>query len=164
MGIKTKILLLIFLCFGTNQLSTRVDAQEQEKINWITFGQLEDSLKVKPKKVFIDFYSDWCQQCKLMAENVFTDSEVIRLINDEYYAVRMDVETRDTIVFGGQTYTNERTEKRNPVHQIPLLMASQENKPFYLPAMVFLDENFVATSRYFQYIDRESFVKILRSN
>ncbi len=65
------------------------------------------------------------------------------------------------ILFGGQTFINERIKKRNPVHQIPLLMAQQKNKPFSLPALVFLDENFEATARYFQYLNAEQFNKIL---
>lgn len=160
---EIKILLLVLIWLSSNLINTNVKSQEPEKINWITFEQLEDSLKVNPKKVFIDFYADWCKLCKEMQKNVFTETEVIETLNKEYYSVRMNVESSDTIVFGGQTYVNERLERRNPVHQIPLLMATQQDKPFSLPAMIFLDENFIATERYFQYIDKESFVEILKT-
>ena len=137
-------------------------AKQDEQINWITFEQLSDSLISKPKKVFIDFYADWCQQCKNMQKNVFTDTNVINELNNNYYSVKMNVETNDTIVFGDQIFVNERRDKRNPVHQIPLLMASRTDKPFSLPAMVIFDENFSPIARYFQFIDAEQLLLILK--
>jgi hypothetical protein len=56
---------------------------------------------------------------------------------------------------------NERKNRRNSIHQIALLMARQKNKAFSLPAMVFLDENFKATARYFQYLNAEQLLRIL---
>lgn len=156
---KFIIFALILISFLTiNSISV---AQPNQEINWITFEQLEDSLKVNPKKVFVDFVADWCQVCKAMEENVFTDSLVITTVNRDYYAVRMNIESPDTIAFGNQTFINERLEMKNPIHQIPLLMASRKDKPFSLPAMVFFDERFIATSRYFQFIDAKQFVNII---
>lgn len=136
-------------------------SQEEEVVHWLNFEQLEDSLKIDPKPVFIDFYADWCGPYLKMQKEVFTDSEIAKKLNREYYAVKMNVESNDTISFGGQNFINERLRKRNPVHQIPLLMAMQKNKPFSLPALVFLDERFNAEARYFQYLNVEQLSKIL---
>jgi thiol-disulfide isomerase/thioredoxin len=111
--------------------------------------------------VFIDFYADWCVPCLKMQKEVFTHHKIIGLLNKNYYSVKMNVETKDTITFGNQVYTNERMNKRNPVHQIPILMASQKNKPFSLPAIVLMDENFKAKARYFQYLNVEQLSEIL---
>ena len=136
-------------------------SQNEKAVHWLDFEQLEDSLKVKPKKVFIDFYADWCTPCLRMQKVVFTDPKIVSKLNSDYYAVKMNVESIDTIHFGGQTFINERANRRNPIHQIPLLMASQKNKVFSLPAFVFMDENFKATARYFQYLNIEQLSKIL---
>lgn len=141
--------------------NTLVFAQSSKEINWISFSQLDDSLKVNPKKVFVDFYADWCSYCKEMERTTFEDTKVIDLLNQEYYAVKMNIESRDTIVFGSQTFVNKKYNKMNPVHQIALLMASRKDKPFSLPAFVVLDDNFSATARYFQFLDASSMVNIL---
>ena len=142
-------------------MASSVFSQAEKTVNWLSFEQLNDSIQVQTKKVFIDFYADWCAPCIKMQKEVFTDSLIIEILNKDYYAVKMNVETKDTISFGEQTFINERIKKRNPVHQIPLLMARQKNKPFSLPALVFLDERFQATSRYFQYLNVVQLSKIL---
>ncbi len=136
-------------------------AQQEDMVHWLDFEALEDSLKRAPRKVFIDFYADWCQPCIKMQKEVFTDKKIIAVLNKEYYAVKMNVESRDTVLFGGQVFINERWGKRNPVHQIPLLMASRKSQPFSLPALVLLDAHFEATARYFQFLGVEELMPVL---
>lgn len=156
-----KTLLIHLFCVISFLLSDTVFSQSEETVHWISFEQLEDSLSVHPKKVFIDFYADWCSPCLRMQKEVFTDPEIITLLNKQYYAIKMDVESKDTINFGNQIFINKRIKKRNPVHQIPLLMARQKNKRFSLPALIFMDSDFNSTARYFQYLTKEQFLKVI---
>ena len=157
---KKKLTIWMFVCLF-NVVSGITYAQANNAIQWISFEQLHDSLKVHPKKVFIDFYADWCAPCLKMDEIAFKDPKVIHKLNNDYYAVKMNVETTDTIVFGQQSFINKRANKRNPVHEIPLLLASRKDAPFTLPAMVLMDSKFNAQARYFQYLDSEQLLAIL---
>ena len=139
----------------------RAFAQQTSPVHWLTFAQLDDSLKVQPKKVFVEFYADWCTYCRKMDQVAFQDARVAERLNTDYYAVRMNIETADTITFGNQVFVNERLNKLNPVHQIPLMMARRKGKPFSLPAIVVLDEKFQATARYFQYLDARQMMEVL---
>lgn len=156
---RSACLIVLFFLFGGNFAYSQKPAG---KIHWITFMQLNDSLLIKPKKVFVNFYADWCMYCKEMERTTFQDSAVIKILNEDYYAVKMNVESKDTIVFGNQTFTNKRIKKINPVHELPLLLASRKNKVFSLPAFVLFDENFQAQSRYFQFLDEVALLKILK--
>ena len=70
---------------------TNIHAQK-EQVNWISFEQLEDSLNVKPKKILISFYADWCSYCKKMDKVAYQDEKVISILNKDYYAVKMNAE------------------------------------------------------------------------
>ena len=152
---STTLALLLFTA------SINVKGQSRKKINWISFNQLNDSLQVNPKKVFVGFYADWCVYCKEMDRTTFQDDEVIKELNENYYAVKMDIETEEKITFGNQTFVNKRVKKVNPVHEIALLLASRKNKPFSLPAYLLFNENFEAKGRYFQYLDSPALLKII---
>lgn len=156
---KKKITFTLFL-----SLAVCIQFQSQnKKIDWLTFSQLEDSLKIKPKKVFVFFYADWCNYCKKMEKVGFTKSEFIKQISAEYYAVKMNAESRDTIRFYGSIYSNNNFGKsRKPIHQIPLLLASRKNHHFTLPATLILDEHFKITNRYFEYLSPKKLVQILK--
>jgi len=145
----------LFLCAS-------LSAQEKEAVNWLTFEQLEDSLAQKPKKVFIDFYTDWCTYCRKMDKAVFTKPQVIKELNENYYAVRFDAETEAEVVFSGQKLVNDQLGKsRAPIHQIAQLLALREGK-FAPPVMVVLDEGFRVTARYFQYMDSKKLLAALK--
>ncbi len=142
---------------------TKLCAQDRS-INWLSFEQLEDSLVVKPKKVYIDFYAKWCAYCKKMDETAYKDPQIIKTLNTEYYAVKMDAETTDAITFDGQIFVNKQVhKKRNPVHEIPLLLASRDKFPFSLPAIVVLDESFQITGRYFEYLSPKRMISVLKT-
>ncbi len=142
-------------------LYTPVSAQEVEGVHWLSFEQLEDSLAAQPKKVFINFHTDWCAYCRKMDKVVFTKSEVIERLNSEYYAVHFDAESDSVVNFGGRDFINDQLEKsRNPLHQIAQLLALREGQ-FVAPTMVILDEKFRVTARYFEYLDSKRLLKAL---
>ncbi len=137
-------------------------SQKTNTINWLNFEQLDDSLARKPKKTFIYFYADWCVYCKKMEKNAFKNAEIIEKLNSDFYAVKMNAESTDTITFEGQNFYNQQAEiMRNGIHQIPLLLASRENLEFSLPVILILDEKFRVKNREFEYLTTKKMMELI---
>lgn len=148
------ITIFLFLC-------TSLSAQEKETVHWLTFEQLEDSLRTKPKKVFIDFYTDWCTYCRKMDKVVFTKPQVIEVLNEQYYAVKFDAETTSEIALGGRVFVNDQVKKsRTPLHQMAQLLALRDGQ-FAPPALIVLNEDFKVTARYFTYMTSSQLIEVL---
>ena len=153
-----RILVIILILITQSSL-----AQKQE-INWIGFEELEDSLKTETRPVFIYFYTDWCVYCKKMERNAFLDREIVKKLNTEFYAVKMNAESQEEIQFEGQTFTNEQSRTmRNGIHQIPILLASRNDKPISFPVVMVLDKEFRVKIKSHEYLTTDQ-MKILIEN
>ena len=57
-----------------------------------TFEEAVEKAKKEKKELFVDFYADWCQPCKLMASQVFTLPEVGEYFNKNFLSLKINVE------------------------------------------------------------------------
>jgi thioredoxin-related protein len=138
---------------------------QNKEVNWLSFEELESVQLESPKKVLIQFYADWCVYCKKMDESVFSKSQIIDVISSRYYAVRFNVESRDTVYFGGKTFVNKnRGTRRIAIHQIPELLAGRPNRDLELPVTVLLNKEFEIVQRYYRYIPPKEMLAILKSD
>lgn len=109
---------LIFLFFVLIQFQLY-----SQEINWMSLDEVREAQKTNPKNVLIDVYTNWCGPCKLMDRNTFSNTDIIRIINENYYAVKFNAEGNDTVTFMDKVFTNPnfdsaKTQKRNSSHQL----------------------------------------------
>jgi thioredoxin-related protein len=70
-----------------------------------------------PKKIFIDFYTDWCGWCKKMDKTTFSDPAVAEYVNKNFYAVKFNAEQKEDVVFQGNTFS-WKSGGRSGVHML----------------------------------------------
>ena len=63
------------------------------------FEQMLTAAKTAGRPVMLDFYADWCLDCKRMDRSTFKDSTVVSRLNEEFVALKIDVTDPDD-VFG----------------------------------------------------------------
>lgn len=80
-------------------------APEANEIHWITsIDELQAKMAQNPKKVYFDIYTGWCGWCKKMDATTFQNPALIKYMNANYYAVKLDAERQDVIHFQGKEY------------------------------------------------------------
>lgn len=113
-----------------------VDNKNTSEVQWMSFQEAIEKNKKKPKKIFIDVYTDWCGWCKVMDKQTFTDPYIISYLNENYYAVKMNAEKNEKINFKGKEY-NFVAQGTKGYHELAAELMSGRMS---YPTVVFLDE------------------------
>lgn len=132
--ILTQTLLITLLTLGFGSV---LNAQDNTKVKWYSIEEVTKLNEDKPRKIFVDLYTDWCGWCKKLDQTTFVDPVIVDLLNSEFYAVKFNAESKEPIDFGGKTFINEGEGSRNP-HQLAVAML--QGKMSY-PSAAYMDEN-----------------------
>jgi thioredoxin-related protein len=109
-----------------------------EKI-WMSLEEALEAQTLNPKPIVIDVYTKWCGPCKMLDQNTFNDPRVKKFLYENYYPVKFDAESADTVQFAGNVFSNPdyipNQPGRNGVHQF----ARYLNVNAY-PTLFFMDK------------------------
>ena len=105
---------LLFLC-PSLIAKKKIDPAPKESggINWLSMDELQVKMKEKPKRVYMDMYTDWCGWCKKMDASTFSNPDVVRYMNENFYCVHFNAERKDEFRFMGQSYSFDPEKKCN---------------------------------------------------
>lgn len=137
-----KILLAIIVISITIPVFSQTESSKNQTktIEWISITEAFDRNKSSypKKKIFIDFYTDWCGWCKRMDQTTFSHPEVAKFMSEHFWNVKFNAETPDTIRIDNSIFINPRPGVKRSTHQ---LAANMLNNRMSYPSYAFLNES-----------------------
>ena len=112
------------------------------KVAWMSFKEMQEAYAIKPRPILIDMYTSWCGWCKVMDKKTYSNKNIVAYINQNFYAVKFNAESKETISFSGENYAYNKKEK---INELAKKLAGYElgfpstiflSKPGALPAVI----------------------------
>ena len=79
-------------------------AIQAQEIKWMTWEQAAAANEKQPRKIFVDVFTDWCGWCKRMDATTFKDPAVVAIMNEKFYAVKLNAEQKESILWKDQEF------------------------------------------------------------
>lgn len=103
----------ISVAADTSKSSKSQSENTHEKLRWLTLEEAAQQLQTEKKPILIDLYTTWCGWCKVMDRNTYSNPTVIKYIEDNFYPVKIDAETRETLSWEGKQFNYNSTYRVN---------------------------------------------------
>lgn len=147
----------------TQSFVSKIQAPADElkgPVHWYTFSEAVALQKKNPRPIMVDIYTSWCGPCKMMSANTFGNAIISKYLNENYYPVKFNAETRDTVTFNDIVFTNKNPEGTpRPVHDFAISIL--DGKLSY-PSVVFLNEEIKRLQIIVGYYKPDQFEPILK--
>jgi thioredoxin-related protein len=101
---------LLPVAMALSMVSAKVD---KPGVNWISLDELASVYSNNPKPILFDVYTDWCGWCKEMDRITYHHKKLVPYLNENYYAVKFDAESKEVLRFNGKDYAYDENMRMN---------------------------------------------------
>ena len=120
--------LFFYLLIGGTTFAEEVKTTDSKTIKWFAYDEGLKLAKKSNKQIVIDFTAKWCGWCKKMEKEAFIDPQIVKIMNEEFVAVRVDGDSRKELDIDGYKITEQQ-------------LARQEFRVTGYPAFWFLESD-----------------------
>ena len=153
-----KYVMTILIFFVSHHLLSQ---SNDVKLLSYTFQQVELLRKKKKKPVVVFIHTSWCKFCFAMKENTFTNPQVIRLLNDNFYFISLNAEFKESIKYMGYEFKYKKTSVSSGVHELAETLATTAKGISY-PTTVILSSGNTINEQINSYLSVNQMVSGLR--
>jgi thioredoxin-related protein len=126
-----------------------------------SFEEAEKLAVENPKPTFVFIHTSWCKYCKLMENSTFKNPEVIRLLNENFYFVSLDAESKKPITYNNHTFEYKPKGQNTGTHELAEALGTIDDVVSY-PSISILDVNQTIVHQQSSYIDSRKILALLK--
>jgi thioredoxin-related protein len=174
------ILLIVFLLTGVSwsdtvtndgQIIKSTDSKKVSAKNavlaWLTYDEGLKQAKESGKNVFLEFTSDRCGYCRKMHATTFKDLEIISMLNDNFVAVSVNGNSRDSVKIDGLVSTERGVARDYRVSAYPTFwfltpegerittFMGYQDKDFLYPVLDYMKDDSYKTVKFEDYLKQQ---------
>ena len=105
-----------------------------------SFEEVVQLSKENPKPIVVFTHTNWCKYCKIMEHVTFKDSRIIATLNENFYFISFDAETKKDIIFNNHTFQFQPNGTNTGIHELAIALATIENQIVY-PTLTILESD-----------------------
>lgn len=109
-------------------------------VQWYEWNDGYPLAMKKKKPVVISMHTTWCGWCKKMDRDVYTDKDVVKMLNNDFVAIKFDPERKDktymidTMSLDGQSLMNLLTNGQRLGFPTTIVINPNKNQVVYAEA------------------------------
>ena len=134
-----KRLLLILLCLPMIGFGQSIS--KHNNIKWLELSEAETLSAKYNKNMLLFFYKENCDFCEKMKSQTFTDSSVIKLINDNFFPVMINGKSKDPIIYNKKEFRNDKPNPEDEpyFHNLFKELVELKDGNYYWPTIVVIN-------------------------
>ncbi len=82
-----------------------VNEKKPAEPDWQRLDKALAIAKESGKLIIVNFYTDWCPNCRRMNEKTYRDEAVLKQLNKSFIPVKLNAESSRPLIIEGQTVT-----------------------------------------------------------
>lgn len=128
-----------------------------------TFQEAEKLAIENPKPIVIFTHTNWCKYCKIMKNITFKNSVIIKELNENFYFVSFDAETKRDIKFNEHIFKFKPTGTNTGIHELAIALATINSQVTY-PTVTILQTDFSIAFQKHSFLNSKELLAVLEKS
>lgn len=125
----------IFITLSAMLLLSYISAAQLKTYSFEQAAELQKKLK---RNIVVFIYTDWCPYCQVMKRATFSNDQVVRKLNEQFYFVALNGEEKRDIRFNSNLFKYKPNGANTGTHELAEALGTIDGKLAY-PGLVLLN-------------------------